>query len=68
MDILEESPSPPFCVRDISQSWMHMVLYYYALRFDAAVGILGEFPRDQWPKYWHENLRKELVGASHVLC
>lgn len=43
-----------------------MVLYYYCLRFDIAVGILREHPRTRWPNNWHTNLVKELVSAEYV--
>lgn len=45
----------------ISQSWFHMMMFYYALRIDIAVGVLRESHRDRWPQYWYRNMLMDMV-------
>lgn len=44
-----------------------MMLFYYALRLDIAVGVLRDCHSDQWPRYWYRNMKMDVVSPIHKM-
>lgn len=47
----------------LTQSQAHMLLFYAALRVEAAAQYLVKLNFEDWPVEWHDYFRQDVVGT-----